>query len=327
MSQIETTKTLDQLIEENKDLLNKVISIAKQYYEHFFILINLPRTSKTHVITQQLSIDITAVFVEPLDSSAEAQKSFQNEILKHGDAIYIYELSMLIRKSKFNTPNMNLLLNSKLVFSTDEEIKRLYYQKQKEANKIIDSPFTKQDYDKAFEYVKYAEHQFSLCITGENFLNVRKASANFLSNIEDGLMMLNKTYWHKNFRYQLEELGSLTYKPENLLQLIDNLISAPTIATIQEAATVLLREVYQTFEVVKKSIPRSKKNLDSNEKLEDFQRDYNLAKQKFQQLKAFKTNKHMMFMTLLDVSVICENNCDGLLRDELMTKWKCEIVD
>lgn len=156
MSQIGTKKSL--LIDENKELLNKVMDIAKNFFEHFFILVNLPGTTKTHIIVQQLSIDITVVFVAPFSSSAEAQKYFQNEIIQYGDAIYVYELSMLTRKAEFNTPNMNLLLDSVLVFSTDDEIKQLYYQKQTDALKIINSPFIKQDYDKAFEYVTFAEH-------------------------------------------------------------------------------------------------------------------------------------------------------------------------
>lgn len=254
MSQIYNEPLLDKIISENTEKLERITEISKKYFEHFLILVNLSGSTKRHVILQQLPMDVTIVYVEQLSSISNTESSFITQVKELGDAIYLEELTRLERKAAYITPNLALLMDSKLFYASDKKLEKNYHQCKQDAQRKLDFPFTREDYNRAFEYVKFAEYHFSVCMTKNDVSDVRKAAANFLCSIEDALALLNKTYWHLNLACLNQELQALKLKPKKIMELIENLMAAMTAKDIQNAAVALMKEIYSIFSTAYNSL-------------------------------------------------------------------------
>lgn len=128
MSQIYNEPLLDKIISENTEKLERITEISKKYFEHFLILVNLSGSTKRHVILQQLPMDVTIVYVEQLSSISNTESSFITQVKELGDAIYLEELTRLERKAAYITPNLALLMDSKLFYASDKKLEKNYHQ-------------------------------------------------------------------------------------------------------------------------------------------------------------------------------------------------------
>lgn len=333
-----SNERLDILISAHNELIQKITNIAKLFFEHFLIIINSKGIAKTHILEQDLPIDITVVYVCSIDFNPEVEKQFLTKVSNLGDAIYIKEMFTFLRKSKYLSPYIAELIDSRLVFTTDADLKNVYMQHQEEVRKILNSPLSKQECYNAYVLINLAEHYFSFLMTQDSFSEVLLSVGYFLAVIEDALNLLNKTYWHQNLRYINEELEALTIKPNNLLLQIDNIITATTLEGIRMATTILMKEVhkicdykgytyyqsgYNIFD--NENIPKTKSNTKKQNK-EKFEQFHNLGKQRLMQAAKYK-NKHIMFLTLFDVAIMSKFVYEEDISERVMSIWNPNNFD
>ena len=329
---------LDIIISEHNELIKKITSIAKQFFEHFLIIVNSKGIAKTHILEQNLPMDITVVYVCSIDFKPEVEQHFLSKVSDLGDAIYIKEMFTFLRKSKYLSPYIAELIDSRLVFTTDADLKNVYMQHQEEVRKILNSPLSKQECYNAYVLINLAEHYFSFLMTQDSFSEVLLSVGYFLAVIEDALNLLNKTYWHQNLRYINEELEALTIKPNNLLLQIDNIITATTLEGIRMATTILMKEVhkicdykgytyyqsgYNIFDNENISKTKSNTKKQNKEKVEQF---HNLGRQRLMQAAKYK-NKHIMFLTLFDVAIMSKFVYEEDISERVMSIWNPNNFD
>ena len=326
------------LISENKDLIKQISDIAKQFFEHFLIIVNSKGTAKTHIIEQDLPIDITVVFVCPIDFKPEDEQKFLLKVSNLGDAIYLKEMLELLRKSKCLSPYMTELLESRIVFTTDIDLKRVFLQHQEEAREILSSPLSKQECYNIDALINLAEHYYSLIMTQDFISEAFLAAGYFIAIIEDALNLINKTYWHKNIKYINEELEALTTKPQNLLLLIDNIITATTLKEIRRSTSILMKEIhkicdfngytyYQSdYSVFDNDTSTLSQHTTKKQKMKENNQFYNLGKQRLIQA-AKCNNKHIMFLTLFDVAIMSKFSYEEGISKKVMSIWNPNNFD
>ena len=329
---------LDIIISEHNELIKKITSIAKQFFEHFLIIVNSKGIAKTHILEQNLPMDITVVYVCSIDFKSEVEQHFLSKVSDLGDAIYIKEILAFLRKSKYMSPYIAELVDSRLVFTTDDDLKIVYMQNQEEIRKILNSPLSKQECYNAHVLINLAEHYFSFLMTQDSFSEALLSAGYFLAVIEDALNLLNKTYWYNNLRYINEELEALTIKPNNLLLQIDNIITTTTLEGIRMATTILMKEVhkicdykgytyyqsgYNIFD--NENIPKTKFNTkkQNKEKIEQF---HNFGKQRLMQAAKYE-NKHIMFLTLFDVAIMSKFVYEDDISERVISIWNPNNFD
>lgn len=326
---------LDIIISEHNELIKKITGIAKQFFEHFLIIVNSKGIAKTHILEQDLPIDITVVYVCPIDFNPEVEKQFLTKVSNLGDAIYIKEMFTFLRKSKYLSPYIAELIDSRLVFTSDPDLKNVYMQHREEIRKILNSPLSKQECYNAYVLINLAEHYFSFIMTQDSFSEVLLSVGYFLTVIEDALNLLNKTYWHKNLRHINEELEALTIKPDNLLLQIDNIITATTLKEIRKATTTLMKEVHEICDYKgyqsgynifdNENIPKTKSNT-KKQKKETINHFHDLGKQRLMQAAKYK-NKHIMFLTLFDIAIMSKFVYEEDISERVMSIWNPNNFD
>ena len=216
---------------------------------------------------------------------------------------------------------MAILLDSKIIYASDDDLHNIFNILKQNAKDFLEEPMTNEKIKKAFTYISKAEHQFSLCLTTDDYTLVRKASAILLEHILNALQMFNNSYWHYNFSLQAQELEALKHKPQNLLILIDNILNAQTVHDIQTEIKILMVEVYKLFQLISDSeksllnLEKAKSNFDYFDKL------FYIGRIRIKYARLFPENKQLMYFTLLDISNQLDERFSEVFENNLMSIW------
>ena len=130
---------------------------------------------------------------------------------------------------------------------------------RKKASEILQKPFSYDDYTKAENMLKEADHFYMSAMTAEKISDIRTQTGYALYYIENAVAMLNKKYFRYGTKRAYEELEAMERKPEGLCKMIESVLSADTEEQIKNALTLLVRETVRVFQSVKSEIPTEKK--------------------------------------------------------------------
>ena len=306
---------LNQIIEDNNEAIQNIVSQVKKVFPNFLLLANLPGSTKRHVIYQQFPLDITIIIPQ---APSNKEMLYLIYMIDDSETLYFETLETLKKISFYESPNLALLLDSKLIFSSDDDLQNIFYLLKQNAKDFLEEPMSNEKIKKAYTYITKAEHQFSICFSNDDYNIARKASAIFLEHIVNALQMINNSYWHYNFSFQAQELETLKQKPKKLISLMENIMNAQTIYDTQNEIKSLFVEVYKVFDnfLTKPfNLQNAKANYDYFEKL------FYIGRIRIKYARLFPENKQLMYFTLLDISNQLDEHCPEVSQNNLMSIW------
>ncbi len=315
MSTLYNELLLNQIIKDNNEAIQNIVSQVKKVFPNFLLLANLPGATKRHVIYQRFPLDITIIIPQ---TPSYKEMLLLTCMIDDCDSFYLETLEILKNISFFECPNLAILLDSKLLYASDDELQNIFNLLKQNTIDFLEESMTNEKKEQALTYISKAEHQLSICFTKDDYTIARKASAIFLEHIVNALQMINNSYWHYNFSLQTQELEALKHKPQNLTILMDNIMNAQTVYDIKTEMKNLMLEVYKVFDnFIRKPLNLNK----AQENLNYFENLFYIGKIRIKYARLFPENKQLMYFTLLDISNQLDERFTDVFENNLMSIW------
>ena len=116
--------------------------------------------------------------------------------------------------------------------------------------------------------------------------------------IENAIAMLNKQYFHYGVKRAYEELNAMQNRPDKLCDMIEDVISATSVMSIQKYLSILMKETIAVFHHVKETITKQKKPAAVNTLIGTYEEMYSNWRNKLYAA-AETGNRHLAFMSLI----------------------------
>lgn len=249
---------MQQLEERNQKIINAVIEKAKRVCPESLALIGIYGSFMTGDIHEKSDLDLLILIND--DNGWQLGCTFIQDDLQVGHDIYCTSWESLEWDANYEHPNISKLMDSKIVYCTDEKyIERLEVLREKTREKMS-TPFSKEDYDKAEKLLKEAEHFYVQATLAQSFSQMQKYVGGVLYYIENAIAMLNKKYFQFGTKRVYEELEQMEMRPERLCEMINAVVTANTTEVLQSQLVTLMRETFCTFDDVKAKLEVTQKS-------------------------------------------------------------------
>ncbi|MDE6595056.1 MAG: hypothetical protein K2K44_03500, partial [Oscillospiraceae bacterium] len=194
------------------------------------------------------------------DKGWQLSSTFIQDDLEVGHDIYCTTWESLREAAIYNDPNIAKLMDSEIVYCSDEKYMKELESLREKAAYILKKPFSNEDYTKAENTLKEADHFYMSAMTAEKITDIRAQAGYVLYYIENAVAMLNKKYFRYGTKRIYEELEAIEHKPTGLCEMIESVLSADSAEQIKNALTFLVHETVRVFQSVKSAIPTQKKS-------------------------------------------------------------------
>lgn len=249
---------MENLKIRNQKIINAVIEKAKKVCPESLALIGIYGSFVTGDFHEKSDLDLLILIND--DKGWQLGSTFIQDDLGVGHDIYCTAWEDLQRAAEYSDPNIAKLMDSEIVYCSDEKYRAELEKLRQKAAEILQKPFSAEDYAKAENMLKEAEHFYMSAMTAEKIADIRAQAGYALYYIENALAMLNKKYFRYGTKRTYEELEAMERKPAKLCEMIESVLSANSEEQIKSSLTELVCETVQTFHSAKKEIPVSKKD-------------------------------------------------------------------
>lgn len=229
--------------------------------------------------------------------------AFIQDDLKVGHDIYCTPWESLQENALYNDPNISRLMDSKIVYCSDEKYMNRLEGLREKARQKISQPLSREDYFNAENSLKEAEHFYSQAMTAEQLPDVFEQAGYAVYHLENAAALLNKTYFRYGVNRAYKELEQMENKPENFSQMIENVISGNSCTEVQTALTALLRETVNVFKKAKQSL-FAEKNPPTAETLRGTYEEMYSNWHNKMHTAAKENNRHLAFMSMSSLSAM-----------------------
>lgn len=171
-----------------------------------------------------------------------------------GYDIYCTDRESLLRDARFDEPHIAKLMDSRIVYCADKKYLDELEALRAQVRRKLAEPFCEADYRKAEDALKEAQRLYALAMIAEKPSEALKQTGGVLYYTENAVAMLNKTYFRKGVRRRFEELNAMKNRPENLSEMIEDVLSAGTVTALKQRLTVLVKETTACFEDVRQTV-------------------------------------------------------------------------
>ncbi len=177
-----------------------------------------------------------------------------------GYDIYCTDWESLRRDAEFGDPNIAKLMDSRIVYCSDDRYMDELEALRAGVRRKLDRPFCEADHRKAEEALKEAQRLYALAMIAETPSEALKPACGVLYYTENAVAMLNKTYFRRGVRRRFEELNAMKNRPRRLCELIEDVLSAGSVAALKQRLTALVRETTACFERARQTVlpPKAK---------------------------------------------------------------------
>lgn len=286
---------LQRLDERNQKIIDAVIAKANQVCPGSLALIGIYGSFMSGDIHEKSDLDLLILIND--DMGWQLGCAFIQDDLQVGHDIYCTGWESLERDADYEHPNISKLMDSKIVYCVDEKyIERLEELRRKVQEKLNVS-FSKDDYDKAEKLLKEAEHFYTRAMVTDVLPDTWAQVGNVLYYIENAIAMLNKKYFRYGTKRVYEELAQMEWRPENLCELIEEVVSANSVELIKQHLTVLMKEVIRVFDDVGKSEFNEKKPVTADAVCGTYEEMFSNWRNKMY-LAAKEDNRHLAFLSM-----------------------------
>lgn len=248
---------MEDLKIRNQKIINAVIEKAKKVCPDSLALIGIYGSFATGDFYEKSDLDLLILIND--DKGWQLGCTFIQDDLELGHDIYCTTWESLQKAALYNDPNIVKLMDSEIVYCSDEKYIKELETLRKKAADIMQKPFSQEDHAKAKKVLKEAEHFYVSAMTAEEITDIRVQAGYMLYFIENAVAMLNKKYFRYGTKRAYEELEAMERKPEGLCGMIERVLSADSAEQIKNSLTVLFRETPRVFNSAKTEFPVQKK--------------------------------------------------------------------
>lgn len=248
---------MENLKIRNQKIINAIIEKANKICPESLALIGIYGSFATGDFHEKSDLDLLILIND--DKGWQLGSTFIQDDFEVGHDIYCTAWEDLQNASLYNDPNIAKLMNSEIVYCSDEKYRTELEALRKKAADILQKPFSFEDYQKAEKMLKEAEHFYMSAMTAKKITDIRTQTGYALYFIENAVAMLNKKYFRYGTKRVYEELEAMKRKPAKLCEMIESVLSADSAEQIKNNLTVLISETVCAFQSVKEEIPVHKK--------------------------------------------------------------------
>ena len=283
----------------NQKMINAVIEKAEKLCPGSLALIGVNGSFMRGDFYEKSDLDLLILMND--NNGWQLGCCFIQDDFSVGHDIYCTTWEQLQDSALYNDPNISKLLDAKIVYCADEKYVSRLEELRKKVRDNLCLPFSKEDYFKAEKYLKEAEHFYMQAMIAEEMSEVRINAGYAVSNIENGIAMLNKTYFHYGVKDAYKELEAMERKPQDISSMIEAVVSANSAEAVKRSLTVLVQETARTFKKAKKEIPVQKKPATPEALAGTVEEMYSNWRNKMY-LAAETGNRHLAFMSILSMN-------------------------
>lgn len=284
------------LEERNQKIIDAVIKKANTVCPGALALIGIYGSFMTGDIHEKSDLDLLIVIND--DRGRQLGCGFIQDDLQVGHDIYCTTWEQLRADAGYEHPNISKLMDAQIVYCADVKYKEQLERLRQTAKDILSAPFSEEDYTKAERLLKEAQHYYTLAMISEHKPDIWDGAGCTVYYVENAIAMLNKQYFHYGVKRAYEELNAMRCRPEKLCDMIDQVISAASAASVKEHLTVLMKETMAVFCQVKETIAIRKKPAGADTLTGTYEEMYSNWRNKMHAA-AQTGNRHLAFMSLI----------------------------
>ncbi len=286
------------LEERNQKIIDAIIEKANVLCPDSLALIGVYGSFMTGDIHSKSDLDLLIVIND--DRGWKLGCAFIQEDLQVGHDIYCTTWENLRNDARYEHPNISKLMDSIIVYCTDERYIKELDALRKQVSDKLSAPFSEEDYAKAENMLKEAEHCYTMAMISENRSEVLTWAGNTVYFLENAVAMLNKQYFHYGTKRAYEELEAMKCRPEKLCDLIENVISSASVKLVKEQLSLLVKEVTDSFRKRKETVTIRRKPVTAEALRGTYEEMYSNWRNKMY-VAAETGNRHLAFMSMLSL--------------------------
>ena len=241
----------------NRKIIDAVIRKEQAVCPGALALIGIYGSFQTGDIHPLSDLDLLILIND--DRGWQLGKAFIQEDLGVGHDIYCTSWGSLRQDAEYEHPHISKLMDSLIVYCADEKYRAELESLREQVRKKLAEPFGEENYRKAEKELKEARCCYADAMAAEELNEVRRSAGGAVYFAENAVALLNKTYFRKGVIRRYEELDAMERKPDNLCEMIDNVLAAATVKSLKEQLTLLMKGLTFCFQQEKQQLPREKK--------------------------------------------------------------------
>ena len=250
--------------ERNQKIIDAVLRKEKQLCPGTIDLIGIYGSFATGDLYPGSDLDLLILIND--DRGWKLGTGFILEDQQIGYDIYCTDRDSLRQDAQYTHPHISKLMDSRIVYAANKEAEEQLENLRRQVRKRLAEPFGEADYVNAERALQDAEKCFAEAFAADDLAGIRRQAGGVIYYVENAIALLNKTYYRKGVRRRYDELSAMRRRPDNLCELIDQVVSAGSADQIRDTLTRLISAVIRTFRDAKKDIsPR--REIPSAEKL------------------------------------------------------------
>ena len=291
----------------NQKIIDAVIEKAKRVCPESLALIGIYGSFETGDFHGKSDLDLLVLIND--DKGWQLGRTFIQDDLGVGHDIYCTTWDNLQRDSLYNSPNISKLMDSQIVYYADEKYLERLEALRKKVKDSLQAPLSREDYIKAENMLKEAEHFYLMTMLTEDIADIWVQAGYSIFYIENAIAMLNKKYFHYGTKRVYEELELMENKPCKLCEMIESVISENSAEQIKKSLTVLIQETMRTFKKVETTILIQKKPMTADSIRGTYEEMYSNWRNKMYAA-SDEDNRHLAFMSMISLNAMISDLAD-----------------
>ena len=229
----------------NQKIIEAIKERAARVCPESLALIGIYGSFATGDFHEQSDLDLLVLIND--DRGWQLGCTFIQEDWDIGHDIYCTTWDNLQEDALYNSPHISKLMDSRIVYCADSKYSDRLTKLRNGVKERLRLPLTREDYAKAENMMKEAEHFWLLTTLAGNLAEIRAQAGNVVYYVENAIAMLNKKYFHYGTRRACEELEQMERKPEGLKEMMENIMGADCAEKLIHSLAVLIRETTRVF--------------------------------------------------------------------------------
>ena len=283
----------------NQKIIHAVIEKEKAVCPGAVALIGIYGSFQTGDIHPYSDLDLLILIND--ERGWQLGSAFIQEDLGVGHDIYCTNWDWLRHDACYEHPHISKLMDARIVYCADAKYMAELEKLREQVRIQLEAPFCQADFNRAEKPLHEAMQYYAEAMMAEELNDVRKAAGNVIYCAENAVAMLNKTYFRMGVKRRYEELNAMERRPENLCEMIENIITAMTVNSLKDRLTVLVRELKLCFEREKVCFSTTEKTADAETLKGTFEEMFSNWHGKMY-LAAETGNRYLAFMSLVSLN-------------------------
>lgn len=285
----------------NQKIIEAVIEKADRVCPKSLAMIGIYGSFATGDFHEKSDLDLLVLIND--DNGRQLGCTFIQDDLEIGHDIYCTTWKDLEEISLYNSPYISKLMDSQIVYCADEKYADKLKSLRKKTKNILSAPFSEEDYIKAVNMMKEAEHFYLSAVISEEMTDIRIQTGYTVYYIENAVAMLNKKYFHFGTKRIYEELELMENKPDKLCEMIESVLSADSAERIKELLTILMQKIMHIFKKVKTTFAAEKKTVTPDSICGTYEEMFSNWRNKMY-VAAEENNRHLAFMSMVSFNAM-----------------------